>query len=223
MSYILIEKSEDVRFPFRDIGVHKHVPVIRGFTKRRVDLQHVRFVEPRQLTVQSLPWGGGVIVSRVHQHDGSSRPADGGQQSFAALGGTFPGRGGSTKNDCGAQTAVAFGRQESELPTERVTYDGDPAGVDSGLGFQKRHTCDEVIQVVCGQHMELQALSSLVSLGRLLALQKVWHEGSLVRGKALTSAEKIQKDVTVLDEDGGEFFGGIRDRELARMRRIPTP
>ena len=71
--------------------------------------------------------------------------------------------------------------------------------------------------------MEPQALSSLVSLGRLLALQKVWHEGSLVRGKALTSAEKIQKDVTVLDEDGGEFFGGIRDRELARMRRIPTP
>jgi hypothetical protein len=50
-------------------------------------------------------------------------------------------------------------------------------------------------------------LTSFFSLGRLLALQDVLHEGTLVCGKALTTAEEIEKGVAVFEEERRAFFG----------------
>ena len=69
---------------------------------------------------------------------------------------------------------------------------------------------------------KLQALSSLLSLGSFLALQKVLHEGRLIGGEALTAAEETQERVAVFNEDGREHRSRVGDRQLTRMCAIRT-
>ncbi len=59
-------------------------------------------------------------------------------------------------------------------------------------------------------------------MGILLALQKILHEGRLVRGKALTAAEKIKEGVAVLEEEWREFFSCLGNRHSGRMCGVST-
>jgi hypothetical protein len=72
------------------------------------------------------------------------------------------------------------------------------------------------------EQTKLQTLSSFFSLRRLLALQKILHELTLVCRKTLTAAEEIEERVAVFDEDRPECFGSCGNCEWAGMRRVAT-
>ena len=59
-------------------------------------------------------------------------------------------------------------------------------------------------------------------MGNLLSLKEILHEGRLVRGKALTAAEKIEERVSVLEEKWREFFGCLDNWYSRRSPGIRT-
>ena len=52
---------------------------------------------------------------------------------------------------------------------------------------------------------------------RGLAIEKITYEGTLLRGKAFSTPERIEKHVSVLDEDRPKRAGCRRDRKSASV------
>jgi hypothetical protein len=67
MSDILIEKSEDIVLPERDICVEEIVAIAGGPTDWRVHLEYVRFGEPRKLASHGFSWVNRVVIGCVDE------------------------------------------------------------------------------------------------------------------------------------------------------------
>jgi hypothetical protein len=85
-----------------------------------------------------------------------------------------------------------------------VADDGDALGVDAGCSFQKLQAREGIVEMVRGLQFVLQVLARFCALGRLFALEKVLHEGSLIRGKALATTANIEGSVAVFEEEWRE-------------------
>src|SRR5262249_9135573 len=97
---IFIKELEHVLFPYWDRDVDRVVAIICCLANRRVNLQHVRLVQPSKLVCQAPARSCTVMVATLNEHAGLRRAACGCEQPLGASRGARPEmRGGTIKGN----------------------------------------------------------------------------------------------------------------------------
>src|SRR5262249_2127583 len=107
---IFIKELEHVLFPYWDRDVDRVVAIICCLANRRVNLQHVRLVQPFKLVCQGTARSCTVIVASLNEHDGLRRAAYGCEQPLADFRPARPGKiGGTIKGNRRSDGGITFG------------------------------------------------------------------------------------------------------------------
>lgn len=135
---MLIEKSEDIGFPFRDSKIKQVVAIIGSLANGGIDFEQVGLVKTIEL---GRDLGAGrcvIVVGGLEQHDGSGSLVHGSKGALTQFLGGMPRIGARGEADFDTNGGIMIAGQQSEHSPEGVAYDCNALGVHPVGGLQKR-------------------------------------------------------------------------------------